>query len=118
MSAESTGRKVSRKEMPTLNPLSGWDEKGRERFVVGGWKRDGERVARLGCDRGVGFERILSGGRTAAEAIVAVVSTFWTTDFIVTIDQDLRALRLVALTKRNTKQRWRTSHFLYPVNPA
>ena len=36
MSAESTGRKVSRKEMLTLNPLSGRNEKGRERFVVGG----------------------------------------------------------------------------------
>ena len=75
-------------------------------------------MARLGCDRVVGFERSLSGGRTAAEAIVAVVSTFWTTDFIVTIEQDLRVLRLVALMKRNTKQRWRASHFLYPVKPA
>lgn len=35
-SAESTGRKASRMEMLTLNPLSGWEEKGRERFVVGG----------------------------------------------------------------------------------
>lgn len=75
-------------------------------------------MARLGGDRGVGYERRSSGGRTAAEAIVAVVSTFWTMDFIVTIDQDLRALRLFALMKRSSKQRLRTPHFLYPVKPA
>ena len=117
-SAELTGRKASRMEILILKPLSGSDEKGREIFVVGDFKMDGVRAAGLGCDRGMGFERKASGGRTAAEAIVAVISTVWTMDFIVTIDEDLRALQLFALTERSSKQRWRTSHILYPVKPA
>ena len=66
--------------------------RGRERLVGGVcWREDGVRVTRLGCEESVGFERRLSGDRTAAEAIVAAVSAVCNIGFIFPIDEELDA---------------------------
>lgn len=97
MRAESMGRRTGLVVSLNLKFLPGRVEKGRVRFVVVGiWRRDGVIVAMLGCDSRVGFEMRSSGsggGRTAAEAIVATLSTFCNDHLIVMFDEDLEALR-------------------------
>lgn len=99
MRVESMGTRTALVMSLNLKFSSGRAEKGRVRSVVVGiWRRDGVIVAMLGCDKKVGFETRSSGsegGRTAAEAIVATLSTFCNENLIVTFDQDLEALESI-----------------------
>lgn len=70
----------------TVKRLSGMVEKGREKFVVGSWRKDGVRVTTLDCAEEMGFERSWrgsDGGTTAALAIAAAVSIVCSMDLIV-----------------------------------
>ena len=87
MKAELTGKKFLPITRFTVKRLSGRAERGRERFVVGSWRRAGVRVTMFDCTEEVGFERILRGsdrGRTAAAAIAAAVIVFCNMNLIVT----------------------------------
>ncbi len=83
----------------TLKRVSGKVENGRERFDLGA--SDEIRVETLDGDERVGFETRSSGSagdRTAANAIVVVVSMEGKMNFIITFDGNLGAFQFPPLS--------------------